>query len=53
MLNKSKLVSWAAAQPLWRKGVAVAVVALAAFWFFPEERAASPGATFTVRRGPL
>ena len=53
MLNKSKLVSWAAAQPLWRKGVAVAVVALAAFWFFHEERAASPGATFTVRRGPL
>ena len=53
MSNKSKLVSWVARQPWWLKGGVVAASALAAFWLFRQDRAASPGATFTVRRGSL
>lgn len=53
MSNKSSFVSRLAGQPLWRKLVAAGLVVGAGVWLLRPASSAPPGATFTVRRGPL
>ncbi|MHB8520652.1 MAG: efflux RND transporter periplasmic adaptor subunit [Limisphaerales bacterium] len=42
-----------ARQPLWRKGLALAVIALGAYFMFGRARTVNHGTTFVARRGPL
>lgn len=53
MPKKIEIKRFVARQPLWRKGLALAAIALAAYFMFGRARTVNNGTTFVARRGPL